>query len=316
MYDQHELPGYVTTRVPSSLEAMEFSVLFGACAAVTHYDPDEEDAHLVLVCYHFNVRDPIVCIICDCLGIRPPEERNLISGQGGWGTTSLTRVLMKMMDDAWMAHVRDWAAFEGPSPINITAVRMAGYLWLGWLRVPFQSWKPLTHCTYVDPPICDLEFPASCQSVSQSIAHTCTVHRQIINANIRKENATYTLLAPHEEVLLSRAYPCPAWPIATASCRVKVFTLKGIQIGLLGVGEGENRLTFPAGYVIKQALEAPIWIRFATTEEIAQTPAGFLEQWWQELEFRPQAFCHCDGTPALENQPIGLRGDTITCVSV
>ena len=145
MYDQHELPGYVTTRVPSSLEAMEFSVLFGACAAVTHYDPDEEDAHLVLVCYHVNVRDPIVCIICDCLGIRPPEERNLISGQGGWGTTSLTRVLMKMMDDAWMAHVRDWAAFEGPSPINITAVRMAGYLWLGWIRVPFQSWKPLTH---------------------------------------------------------------------------------------------------------------------------------------------------------------------------
>ena len=260
MYDQHELPGYVTTRVPSSLEAMEFSVLFGACAAVTHYDPDEEDAHLVLVCYHLNVRDPIVCIICDCLGIRPPEERNLISGQGGWGTTSLTRVLMKMMDKSWMAHVRDWAAFEGPSPINITAVRMAGYLWLGWIRVPFQSWKPLTHCTYVDPPICDLEFPAS--------------------------------------------------------YRVKVFTLKGIQIGLLGVGEGENRLTFPAGYVIKQALEAPIWIRFATTEEIAQTPAGFLEQWWQELEFRPQAFCHCDGTPALENQPIGLRGDTITCVSV
>ena len=101
-----------------------------------------------------------------------------------------------------------------------------------------------------------------------------------------------------------------------ASYRVKVFTSKGIQIGLLGVGEGENRLTFPAGYVIKQALEAPIWIRFATTEEIAQTPAGFLEQWWQELEFRPQAFCHCDGTPALENQPIGLRGDTITCVSV
>ena len=260
MYDQHELPGYVTTRVPSSLEAMEFSDLFGACAAVTHYDPDEEDAHLVLVCYHLNVRDPIVCIICDCLGIWPPKERNLISGQGGWGTTSLTRVLMKMMDKSWMAHVRDWAAFEGPSPINITAVRMAGYLWLGWIRVPFQSWKPLTHCTYVDHPICDLEFPAS--------------------------------------------------------YRVKVFTSKGIQIGLLGVGEGENRLTFPAGYVIKQALEAPIWIRFATTEEIAQTPAGFLEQWWQELEFRPQAFCHCDGTPALENQPIGLRGDTITCVSV
>ena len=162
MSDEHELPGYVTTTVPiRSLEpAMEFSLLFGACAAITHYrasDPDKEDAHLVLVCYHVNVRDPIVRIICGCLGIPPPKARNLISGQGGWGTTSLTRVLMKMMDDAWMAHVRDWAAFEGPSPINITAVRMAGYLWLGWIRVPFQSWKPLTHCTYVDPPICDPE---------------------------------------------------------------------------------------------------------------------------------------------------------------
>ena len=101
----------------------------------------------------------------------------------------------------------------------------------------------------------------------------------------------------------------------TASYRVKVFTLEGVQIGLPGVGEGVNRLTFPAGYVIKQALDAPIWIRFATTEEIAQTPAGFHAQWWQELDFKPKAFCHCDGTLAFENQPIGLRGDTITALA-
>ena len=57
-----------------------------------------------------------------------------------------------------------------------------------------------------------------------------------------------------------------------ASYRVKVFTLEGVQIGLPGVGEGVNRLTFPAGYVIKQAMDAPIWIRFATTDEIAHHP--------------------------------------------
>ena len=101
-----------------------------------------------------------------------------------------------------------------------------------------------------------------------------------------------------------------------ASYRVKVFTMEGVQIGLPGVGEGVNRLTFPAGYLIKEAMDAPIWIRFATTEEIAQqTPAGFLAQWWRERDFKPKAFCHCDGTPAFENQPIGLRGDTITALA-
>ena len=169
MYHQHELPGYVTiSNVPmSSVETMEFSPFFGACAAMTDWygvsDQDKEDAHLVHMCYQMNVRISIMHIIGGyLLDIRPPEARNLISGQGGWGMTSRSHkwVLMNVLnviDNVWWTHVRDWAAFEGPSPINITAVRMAGYLWLGWLRLPRQSWKPLTHCTYVDPPICDPE---------------------------------------------------------------------------------------------------------------------------------------------------------------
>ena len=101
-----------------------------------------------------------------------------------------------------------------------------------------------------------------------------------------------------------------------ASYRVKVFTMEGVQIGLPGVGEGVNRLTFPAGYVIKEAMNAPIWIRFATPGEMAQeTPAGFHAQWWREIDFKPKAFCHCNGTPAFENQPIGLYGDTITALA-
>ena len=98
----------------------------------------------------------------------------------------------------------------------------------------------------------------------------------------------------------------------TATYRVKVFTLKGVQIGLLGVGEGVNRLTFPAGYVIKEAMDAAVWIRFATDKEIAEeTPAGFQPRWWRELDFTPRAFVYSDGTTAFENQPIGLRGDTV-----
>ena len=155
---EHELPGYVTATVPMhSLEPMEFSPFFGACAQYGASDQDKEDANLVHVCYQMNVRVPVVCRICGCLGIPPPEARNLISGQGGWGMTSLTQDIMDLVDNAWVAHIQDWAAFEGPSPINITAVRMAGYLWLSYLRVPGQSWKLLTHCTYVDPPIRDPE---------------------------------------------------------------------------------------------------------------------------------------------------------------
>ena len=53
MSHQHDLPGYVTTTVPiDSLEpTMPFSLLFGACAAITHFrasDQDNEDAGLAV----------------------------------------------------------------------------------------------------------------------------------------------------------------------------------------------------------------------------------------------------------------------------
>ena len=102
----------------------------------------------------------------------------------------------------------------------------------------------------------------------------------------------------------------------SARYRVKVYTLEGVQIGLPGVGEGVNRLTLPAGYVIKEAMEAPLWIRFATEKEIEEeTPAGFNARWWREINFKPRAFCYCDGMLAFENQPIGLCGPTITALA-
>ena len=99
-----------------------------------------------------------------------------------------------------------------------------------------------------------------------------------------------------------------------ASYWVKVFTMEGVQIGLPGVGEGVHRLTFPAGYVIKDAMNAPTWIRFATDKETAEETAvaGSDAKWWRLIEnFKPRTFLYCDGTAAFENQPIGLRGDTV-----
>ena len=62
MFNQHELPGYVTTTVPiDDLEFIEFGDFFGACAAITQFrasDQDKEDANLVHVCFQTNVHAP------------------------------------------------------------------------------------------------------------------------------------------------------------------------------------------------------------------------------------------------------------------
>ena len=116
-----------------------------------------------------------------------------------------------------------------------------------------------------------------------------------------------------EELLATMAQQGPGSQSFCASYRVKVYTVNGVQIGLPGVGEGVHRLTFPAGYVIKDAMNAPTWIRFATDKETAEeTAAGSDAKWWRLIEnFKPRTFLYCDGTAAFENQPIGLRGDTV-----
>ena len=91
--------------------------------------------------------------------------------------------------------------------------------------------------------------------------------------------------------------------------RVKVYTLSGIQIGLPGVGEGDNKLTFPADWVVAEALGHKNWIRRATVEELQQDA-----QWWRFAEFEPKALIHCDGSIALEFQPMGLLGDMLTAL--
>ena len=98
--------------------------------------------------------------------------------------------------------------------------------------------------------------------------------------------------------------------------RVKVFTIDGIQIGVPGVGEKntENCLTFPRYFRVGEALQCTPWIRFATDEELAATPSGFVPQWWRELNFQPSSLVDQDGCVSQPDDPMGLVGNTLTAV--
>ena len=102
--------------------------------------------------------------------------------------------------------------------------------------------------------------------------------------------------------------------------RIRVYTaLSGVQIGLAGLGEGENVLTFPAHWNVKDCLDKPAlhWIRKSTPEELQQTPVGFAPQWWQHLEKHlvPQSFVYSNGTIAEPGQPLGLHGNEVRALS-
>ena len=104
----------------------------------------------------------------------------------------------------------------------------------------------------------------------------------------------------------------------TTDKRVKVYTIDGVQIGLAGLGEGDNRLTFPAHIDVEVLLTAPAnhWIRAATAQEMREeTPSGFSSTWWRALEtFQPRSFVYQNGTLAYPGHPIGLWGDVVTAL--
>ena len=86
-------------------------------------------------------------------------------------------------------------------------------------------------------------------------------------------------------------------------------TAGGVRIGLAGVGEGVNRLTFPAGYLIGDALSCPHahWLQFATEEDKVREP----QQWYSQAPFKPCSLVYQDGTVALEGQTMGEKGPTV-----
>ena len=105
--------------------------------------------------------------------------------------------------------------------------------------------------------------------------------------------------------------------------RVQVYTPSGVQIGLPGVGEGKLLLTFPARYLVGDAINGKHWVRKATEDEItkeeeedllcSQSPGE--AKWWRLAELQPQALIHTNGEIAYNDQPMGLTGNTMTACS-
>ena len=91
--------------------------------------------------------------------------------------------------------------------------------------------------------------------------------------------------------------------------RVKVFNMNGIKIGLAGLGQGDDQLTFPARYPVGDALNGQIWIRKASQQELADDP-----QWWIFSETQPTDLIHANGSLAFRDDPIGLLGTTLTAI--
>lgn len=96
--------------------------------------------------------------------------------------------------------------------------------------------------------------------------------------------------------------------------RVRIFNTAGVQIGLSGLGEGENRLTFPAWWKVKEILAAPQahWIRHATPDEIDEDPK---KSWWREYGKEVNVLVHKDRSIADHNHVVGLIGNEVTALA-
>ena len=100
--------------------------------------------------------------------------------------------------------------------------------------------------------------------------------------------------------------------------RVRAYAASGVQIGLPGAGEGDNRLTFPRCFLVGDALRAVHWIRFATAAEMAQMDHQMdgHPQWWRFFKtdkdgFQPAEIVYDNAVIAAMDMPIGLEGDVV-----
>ena len=88
--------------------------------------------------------------------------------------------------------------------------------------------------------------------------------------------------------------------------RIRAYNINGERIGVAGVGEGNQRLTFPAKLRVGTVLGFYHWIKAA--------PSGS-QKWYVEMEdWRPKAVIFKDGRLAIPDDPIGKEGETVTIV--
>ena len=88
--------------------------------------------------------------------------------------------------------------------------------------------------------------------------------------------------------------------------RIRAYNINGEMIGVAGVGEGDQRLTFPAKLRVGTVLGFYHWIKAA--------PPGS-QKWYVEMgNWRPKAVIFKDGRMAIPDDPIGREGETVTIV--
>ena len=92
--------------------------------------------------------------------------------------------------------------------------------------------------------------------------------------------------------------------------RVRAYTVEGLHVGPRDIGEGDERLTFPAKLLVRDALGLGDWVRFASEEE--QNLSG---EWWAPAGFRPVAIVWADGNIADSMARIGLWGNRVTVLA-
>ena len=106
--------------------------------------------------------------------------------------------------------------------------------------------------------------------------------------------------------------------------RVKVYTLNGKQIGKPGIGEGEERLTFPASFLVGDALNETDWIRTADECDLGKNRSASFDKeeqaktWWCFSEVQPLGLLHSgaddESYMAAPGDPMGLNGDHMTAL--
>ena len=122
-------------------------------------------------------------------------------------------------------------------------------------------------------------------------------------------------VSPLNHANLAKKHRLEVGCACAGASRVKVYAIKGIQIGIPGVEEkGGEKLTFPRRWRVDDALLCKQWLRFATPDELAETPAGFAQQWWRPLEFQPKTLINVDGSVAHMEQLMGAVGDSLTAL--
>ena len=101
------------------------------------------------------------------------------------------------------------------------------------------------------------------------------------------------------------------WRAENTDLRVEAYNVHGDRVGVVDVGEGVHRLTFPSHLKVEQVLGFDHWVKRA--------PPGSAK-WYEHLDtWRPRVVVFKNNCIANPEDPIGMKGNAVTvldtCVS-